>query len=251
MEESSYLETFNMLSRKYAMFLLNNHQKTSKIKVKDAYLQILSCHTMSEKVFNLWLENYADIKNSNKFDKFLDSQEASMGPQINEASQAWESGLKSLIRHSQLNSVVVWRLKKPSDSQIGYIVWDVASEPDFKLPNITINVEGGDKPDQNGNYFEWLLTVLPECFLDCVDYPLGGAGKSLPLSFTFNDLLNNSDRYDSFWMREKGTDIWAGLEFLFKLKTQIPDMTGSPVLNVKMESLVKKWLDILDIKAEK
>lgn len=243
----SYLEAFNMLSRKYAMFILKNHQKKSKAKVSEAYKHILSSYAMNEDVFNLWLEYYAENSVEDNTVMLTESYNAPSVDEIKEACSTWETSLKSLLGASRLHGVVVWRFVKPGNSKIGYVVWDVTDEPNFALPKIIVNVEGGDIPNSEGNCFEWLFTVLPECFLDCVDYPVGGAGKSVALGFDFNNLLNESLLYDSFWMKEKGTDSWSGLEMLLKLKTKIPDMTGSPVLNVRMDALVKKWADIVDV----
>lgn len=248
---NKYEDTFNVLCHRYAFFLRENYGKRSKATVFEIYKMLFNSiregtkSSVDYSVFDSWLQAYS----KNKVDSWIVSEASRIGLEaalLKRYSDAWLDSLRSYVSDSRLHGVVVWRFVKPERSTLGYTVWDVTDETGFGYPTLNIHAKGGDTPDQQGNRFVWLLTVLPECLLDCVEYPLGGSGKSSGLNFTVNDAMKHSDLFDSHWMYEKGTDNWVGLEMLLKLKKQIPDMTGMPVLSLRIEGLLKVWTEIVD-----
>ena len=163
-------------------------------------------------------------------------------------NDAQYEAFKASVMASSLSGVVVWRYNRTAGSTLKPVLWDLVDSPAFPFPKIEIHVKGGDKPDHRGNTFSWLLTIMPTVFKDGVDFPLGGAGSFQELDISYQEVLDSPTAFDTYWMRAKGTDNWDALELLLKLEAHVPQMTGHPVINLSIKSLLKDWVKIIDKK---
>lgn len=245
------MDGLEVLCQQQAILLLISKDKSSLPQARQMYKQIFNVNYFadskySEQVNESWLTARSNGVVNQDWVTDANMRFNVNSDILNNINNLWEERLKSLICNLQLNAVVVWRYVRTPESTLGHTAWDTVDAEGFVLPKLEIHVAGGDKPDRKGNRFVWLLTVLPSTFLYCVDFPLGGAGKSSPLDFTYNDLISFPEVYDAHLMRGKGTDSWGALEMLLKLNAKIPDMTGYPVMNLRIAGLLSDWYDILE-----
>lgn len=247
----SYSDGLELLCQKYALFLSKHAGKPSMGRANAAYNNIFASDVMdgSELSAEVNLSWLAERSRDNVGQKWVEEAtrrsdlEASV---LETLSSVWNARLEATVSGTRLVGVAVWRYVRTPESTLDYTVWDVTDEPGFSLPKLEFHVPGGDKPDSKGNRYVWLVTVMPECLLDCVQFPVGGMGKGYPLSFKYADVMANPEVFDSHWMRGEGTDSWEALSVLLKLKKQIPDMTGHPVVNLRVEAMAETWGEILD-----
>ena len=250
---NSYIQGLDSLCVSYARLLVQLKDRASHAKVGEAYKTIFSANGFNSvdpsiEVKNSWLEAYSTQLN---LEEWVSTESLKTGVEASELkamSDVWLERLKATVVTSRLHSVVVWRYVRTPESTLKYVAWDATDGLDFCFPKAVIHVPGGDVPDARGSRFMWLATVMPECLIECVDFPLGGSGKSQPLHFTYLDVINNADIYNAYWLKSDSISHWDNLEMLLKLKVKIPLMTGYPVLNIAIEKLLEGWTEIVDKK---
>lgn len=153
---------------------------------------------------------------------------------------------ESHIKASKLATAVVWRFDRQFEGAPPFDVWDMVESEEYPLPTLVFHVPGGDKANKDGNKFYWLLTVIPDCFIPLLKAPVGGMYKSNLSDIQYNDLINSYKVWDSKWVR--GTDNnWGVLEYLVQASKPLPKMTGSPVIYLATENVLKTWDDIISL----